>query len=136
MANPSEKVVYLSANQVITINTMQIKIYSRVEQIGVKSPDLLDSAINRPKQSVFKQDAYKTILENAAALTESLANNQSLHNANKHTSLAALIILLKLNNYTWTMDVYAEQDFMVGIVTGEYALEEITAIIKKHSCVL
>lgn len=136
MANPSEKVVYLTANQVITINTMQIKIYSPGEQIGVKSTDLLDSAINRPKQSVLKQDAYKTLFEKAAALTESLAKNHSFHNANKRTALASLIIFLKLNSYTWTMDVYAEQDFMVGIVTGEYALEEITAIIKKHSCVL
>src|SRR5699024_2329445 len=127
MANPSEKVVYLTANQVITINTMQIKIYSPGEQIGVKSPDLLDSAINRPKQSVLKQDA---------ALTQSLAKSHSFHNANKRTALASLIIFLKLNSYTWTMDVYTEQDFMVGIVTGEYALEEITAIIKKHSCVL
>src|SRR5699024_5295112 len=39
MANPSEKVVYLTANQVITINTMQIEIYSPGELIRVKSPD-------------------------------------------------------------------------------------------------
>src|SRR5699024_10292740 len=57
-------------------------------------------------------------------------------NANKRTALASLIIFLELNSYTWTMDVYAEEDFIVGIVTGEYTLEEITAIIKKQSCVL
>src|SRR5699024_3765938 len=136
MANPSEKVVYLTANQVITINTMQIKIYSPGEQIGVKSPDLLDSAINRPKQPVLKQDAYKTLFEKAAALTESLDKYLYLHYPNNPIAFSPLIIFLKLNSYTWTMDVYAEQDFMVGIVTGEYALEEITAIIKKHSCVL
>jgi len=41
MANPPEKVVYLTANQVITINTMQIKIYSPGEHTGVKSPEFI-----------------------------------------------------------------------------------------------
>src|SRR5699024_11471524 len=100
MANPSEKVVYLTANQVITINTMQIKIYSPGEQIGMKSPDLLDSAINRLKQTELKQEAYKTLFEKAAALTESLAKNHSFHNTNKRTEHAYLIMFLKLNNYT------------------------------------
>src|SRR5699024_3696768 len=104
MANPSEKDVYLTANQFITINTMQIKIYSLVEQIGVKSPDLLDFAINRPKQSLLKKDAYKTLYEKAAELTESLAKFLSFHNTNKRTALASLIIFLKLHSYTWTMD--------------------------------
>lgn len=132
MPAPSEKTVYLTANQVITINTIQIKIYSPGEQTGVKNPDLLASAINSPKQSTFKQDASKTLVEKAAALTESLAKNHPFYNANKRTALASLIIFLKLNGYAWTMDVFTEQDLMVNIVTGEYSLEEITTIIKKH----
>src|SRR5690625_360727 len=115
---------------------MQIHTFSPEEHIGVREPGLLESALYRPQQTMFVKDAYPTIYEKAAALTESLAKNHSFHNANKRTALASLIIFLKLNSYTWTMDVYAEQDFMVGIETGEYALEEITAIIKKHSCVL
>src|SRR5699024_11774066 len=113
----------LTANQVITINTMQIKIYSPGEQIGVKSPDLLDSAINRPKQSVLKQDAYKTLFEKAAALTESIAKNHSFYNANKRTALAYLIIFLKLNGYKCTMVYYTVQTFMVNIITVDYVIE-------------
>ena len=51
-----EEIIYLTTNQVIAINTVQICLYSPKEQIGVKDPCLLDSAINRPKQSVFGQD--------------------------------------------------------------------------------
>src|SRR5699024_7404322 len=102
------EVVYLTTNQVIAINTMQIKVFSPEEPLGVKEPNLLDSALNRPKQTLFKKDAYPTIFEKATALTESIAKNHSFYNANKRTALASLIIFLKLNGYQWTMDVIKE----------------------------
>src|SRR5690625_1489167 len=96
----SGHVVYLTTNQVITINTMQIHTFSPQEQVGVKEPGLLDSALHRPKQTLFGNDTYPTIYEKAAALTESLAKNHTFYNANKRTALASLIIFLKLNGYT------------------------------------
>lgn len=126
-------IVYLTTNLVITINTMQIKVFSPKEQTGVKEPNLLESALNRPKQTVFKHDAYPTIVKKAAALTESLAKKHPFHNANKRTALASLIIFLQLNGYEWTMDVMKEQDFIVDVVTNKYSFEEITEIIKNHS---
>ena len=126
-------IVYLTTNQVITINTMQIKVFSPKEQTGVKEPNLLESALNRPKQTVFKHDAYPNIVKKAAALTESLAKKHPFHNANKRTALASLIIFLQLNGYEWTMDVMKEQDFIVDVVTNKYSFEEITEIIKNHS---
>ncbi|WP_026908779.1 type II toxin-antitoxin system death-on-curing family toxin [Paucisalibacillus globulus] len=128
-----EKVIYLNSNQVIAINTMQIKLYSPAEQIGVKEPALLDSAINRPKQTIFGKDAYPTIYEKAAALTESLAKNHAFHNANKRTALAALIIFLKLNQYEWTMDVIKEQDFIVDLVTNKISFEKMISIIQEYT---
>lgn len=126
-------IVYLTTNLVITINTMQIKVFSPKEQTGVKEPNLLESALNRPKQTVFKHDAYPTIVKKAAALTESLAKKHPFHNANKRTALASLIIFLQLNGYEWTMEVMKEQDFIVDVVTNKYSFEEITEIIKNHS---
>ena len=76
-----DKVIYLTTNQVIAINTVRIRLYSPDEPLGVKDPNLLDSAINRPKQSVFGSDAYPTIFEKAAALFESIAKNHAFHNA-------------------------------------------------------
>lgn len=112
---------------------MQIKVFSPKEQTGVKEPNLLESALNRPKQTVFKHDAYPNIVKKAAALTESLAKKHPFHNANKRTALASLIIFLQLNGYEWTMDVMKEQDFIVDVVTNKYSFEEITEIIKNHS---
>ncbi|MGP7818051.1 type II toxin-antitoxin system death-on-curing family toxin [Niallia sp. 01092] len=128
-----DKIVYLTTNQVIAINTVQIRLFSPKEQIGVKDPGLLDSAINRPKQSVFGRDAYPSIYEKAAALFESIAKNHAFHNANKRTSLAALIVFLKINHYRWTMGIDEEQDFTVDVVNHKYTFEKIVSTIKEHT---
>lgn len=128
-----DEVIYLTTNQVIAINTVQIRLYSPNEPLGVKDPNLLDSAINRPKQSVFGSDAYPTIYEKAAALFESIAKNHAFHNANKRTALASLIVFLKINHFRWTMGIEEEQDFTVDVVNHKYTFEEIVSTIMKHT---
>ncbi len=133
MKNNREDYVHLTVNQVIAINTIQIRLYSPQEQLGVKDCKLLDSALNRPLQSAFGKDDYPTIYEKAAALFESLSKNHAFHNANKRTALASLIILLKINHYKWTMGIEEEQEFTVDVVNHKYTFEEIVAIIKEYT---
>lgn len=128
-----ENIVYLTTNQVIAINTVQIRLYSPNEPVGVKDVNLLDSAINRPKQSIFGNDAYPTIHEKAAALFESVAKNHAFHNANKRTALASLIIFLKINHYKWTMGIEEEQDFTVDVVNHKYTFDQIASVIETHT---
>ncbi|WP_170150270.1 type II toxin-antitoxin system death-on-curing family toxin [Oceanobacillus halophilus] len=128
-----DDVIYLTTNQVIAINTVQIRLYSPDEPLGVKESNLLDSAINRPKQSVFGSDAYPSIHEKAAALFESIAKNHAFHNANKRTALASLIVFLKINYYQWTMGIEEEQDFTVDVVNHKYTFEEIVSTIRNHT---
>ncbi len=128
-----DDVNYLTTNQVIAINAIQIRLYSPHEPLGVKEPNLLDSAINRPKQSVYGRDAYPSIYEKAAALFESIAKKHAFHNANKRTALASLIVFLKLNEYEWTMGIEEEQDFTVDVVNHKYTFEEIVLIISNHT---
>ncbi|MBN8193417.1 type II toxin-antitoxin system death-on-curing family toxin [Bacillus sp. NTK074B] len=126
------QIIYLTTNQVIAINTIQIRLYSPNEPVGVKDAHLLDSAINRPKQSAFGRDAYPEIYDKAAALFESIAKNHAFHNANKRTALASLIVFLKINHYKWTMGIEEEQDFTVDVVNHKYTFEEMTFIIEQH----
>src|SRR5690625_3239375 len=126
----SKETVYLTTEQVIVINTMQISLYSPKEPLGVKEPALLDSAIHRPKQSLFGKDAYPTICEKAAALFESLAKNHAFYNANKRTALTSLIVFLKLNEYAWLMNTDDGEDFVVDVVNKKYDFESIVSTIK------
>lgn len=129
----NKQIIYLTTNQVIAINTIQIRLYSPKEPVGVKDPGLLDSALNRPRQSVFGENAYPSIYEKAAALFESIAKNHAFHNANKRTALASLIVFLKLNSYRWTMGIEEEQDFTVDVVNHKYTFSEIVVVIREHT---
>lgn len=133
MTHDKDQIIYLTINQIITINTLQIKTFSPKEPVGVKVPGLLESVLYRPKQSLFGEDAYSTIFEKATALTDSLAKNHAFYNANKRTALASLIIFLMLNGYKWTMDIVAEQDFIVDIFNHMYTFPEIVTLINRHA---
>ncbi|WP_029422571.1 type II toxin-antitoxin system death-on-curing family toxin [Alicyclobacillus macrosporangiidus] len=124
---------YLTPEEVIAIHLYVIREFSPNEQSGVKFPDLLDSAVNRPKQSAFGHDAYPTIFEKSAALFESLAQNHVFHNANKRTAFLSLLQFLSYNGYTFVMPPKQAEDFVVDVVNHRYTFEDIVRIIASHS---
>jgi len=125
---------YLTYMEVAAINQYVIEKFSPGEQIGIKSHHLLDSAVNRPKQSAFGQDAYETVFQKAAALFESIAQNHAFHNANKRTAFLSLTQFLVYNGYDFEMNSASEQaDFTVNVVNRQYTFAELTDIIEKHS---
>ncbi|MCF8568620.1 type II toxin-antitoxin system death-on-curing family toxin [Alicyclobacillus tolerans] len=123
---------FLTEDEVIAINLYVIQEFSPVEQSGVKFPDLLNSAVHRPQQSVFTQDAYATIFAKAAAFFESLAQNHAFHNANKRTAFLSLLQFLGYNGYTFVMDQKKAEDFVVDVVNHHYTFEQIVEIIELH----
>ncbi len=124
---------YLTEEELILMNSILIKKYSPHEMIGVKSPDLLNSAVNRPRQSVFGEDAYPTIFEKAAALFESLVQNHAFHNANKRVAFAAMVQFLRYNNYKFVMAPQDAETFTIAVVEHKYSFEDIVKIIKDNS---
>ncbi|MFA1820929.1 type II toxin-antitoxin system death-on-curing family toxin [Virgibacillus oceani] len=125
---------YLTYVEVAAINQYTIEKFSPGEQIGIKSPALLDSAVNRPKQSAFGQDAYETIFQKAASLFESVAQNHAFQNSNKRTAFLSLTQFLFYNGYDFEMSNPSEQaDFTVNVVNKQYTFNELAEIIEKHS---
>jgi death-on-curing protein len=124
---------YLTEQEVIAINLLVIERYSPKEHKGVKLPDLLNSAINRPKQSAFGEEAYPTIFGKAGALFESLAKNHTFHNANKRTAFLALVQFLAYNGLQFRMSQKQAEDFVVDVVNQKYEFDEVVAIIKEYS---
>ncbi|MEH7249351.1 type II toxin-antitoxin system death-on-curing family toxin [Neobacillus niacini] len=127
---------YLTEAQVIFLNSHQIKLYSPKEQLGVKEPTLLNSAINRPKSTMFEQDLYPTIYEKAAALFESLAKNHAFFNANKRTAFASLYMFLRQNQHKLEVDPQEAADFTERMVADKHppvSFEEIIAWIKEYT---
>ncbi|MFC4768501.1 type II toxin-antitoxin system death-on-curing family toxin [Effusibacillus consociatus] len=124
---------YLSVQHIVAINVSTIQRYSPSEQIGIKSESLLESAVYRPQQSAFGEDAYPTIFEKAAALFESLGQNHAFQNANKRTAFTAMVMFLRYNGYFFKMEQKQAEDFTVAMVEHEYSFERLVEIIKNHS---
>lgn len=125
---------YLTYTEVAAINQYIIEKFSPGEQIGIKSVNLLDSAVHRPQQSAFETDAYQTVFQKAAALFESISQNHAFHNANKRTAFLALTQFLFYNGYDFGMESQMDQaDLTVNAVNKLYSLDELASIIEKHS---
>ncbi|MCA1037507.1 type II toxin-antitoxin system death-on-curing family toxin [Bacillus infantis] len=110
------EVRYLTLKEVIFLNHHQIKTYTPGEIMGVKDLGLLESAVERPKQTVFGKDAYDTLELKAAALYQSLAKNHPFHNANKRTAFASLYMFLRLNGKELDVPPKLAENFTVDMV--------------------
>jgi death-on-curing protein len=123
---------YLSVQEVIAINVSMIQRYSPGEQIGVKEPGLLESAVLRPQSSAFGEEAYQIVFEKAAALFESLGQNHPFYNANKRTAFTALVIFLRYNGWYFRMNPKKAEDFTVDMVNHKHQFHDLAATIRKH----
>ena len=95
-------------------------------QVGVRDHGLLESALARPRASVFGEDAYPCLTGKAAALLHSLARNHALVDGNKRLALAGTITFLGVNGLRLTLDNDEAYDLVVAVETGE--LDEISDI--------
>ena len=84
----------------IYLDLDDVLVLARLAELGpVRDVGLLGSAVARPQQSAFGEDAYPTLWEKAAALLHSVANNHALIDGNKRLAWIATATFLDLNSY-------------------------------------
>ena len=81
---------YLTLADVLAIHADQIERYGGAH--GVRDPGLLEAALYRPQTGY-----YADLLEEAAALWESLSQNHPFLDGNKRTAFAATYTFLEVN---------------------------------------
>jgi death on curing protein len=122
------EVRYLSLEHVLHI------AHRVLDVVEIKDIGMLESAVARPRTTVFGEDAYPTLLEKAAALTHSLGKNHGLTDGNKRLAFASLIGFLGVNGYRLTMTNDEAYDVMIRIAAGELRdVGEIAEIVASHS---
>jgi death-on-curing protein len=84
------------------------------QPVVVRDYGLLESALARPRATVFGADAYPTVRGKAAALLHSLARNHALVDGNKRLAWQATAVFLWLNGY----DVTATDDELFDLVVS------------------
>ena len=88
------------------------------EDVAVADYGLLQSALARPRASVFGEDAYPALHLKAAALLHSLARNHALVDGNKRLAWTACRTFLGIND-TWISAPEDDRfDFVIRVATG------------------
>jgi len=105
------------------------------KQSQLRDVDLLEAAVLRPQASAFGEDAYKTIVEKAAAFFHSLSRNHAFVDGNKRTSTVAMIMFLEMNGYMITWDDAEALEFILSAATGGHDLPTITAWVGQNATV-
>jgi death-on-curing protein len=98
----------------------------RVKEIG-----LLESAVARPKTSVFGEDAYLTFAEKTAALLHSIARNHALIDGNKRLAWSAARLFCLMNDLDINMKQDKAYEMVVGVAAGQIEMDELVKILKK-----
>lgn len=99
--------------------------------VGIRDAGLVESAVARPRTSVFGEDAYPDLWTKSAALLHSLANNHPFVDGNKRISWIVTVAFL-LQNRAVSIDQLDEtdQDVAYDLVIGvaESRLTEVAEI--------
>lgn len=107
---------YLDLDDLLTI-----AVHAVGEGVAVADYGLLESALARPRASVFGRDAYPDPHLKAAALLQSLARNHALVDGNKRLAWTACRTFLAINGQWISAPEDARFDFVIGVATGALA---------------
>lgn len=118
---------YLSLDDVLWIHHEQIRLYGGAS--GVRDEGLILSALLRPQTGY-----YANLIEEAAALWESLTMNHGFVDGNKRVAFASLITFLGINGVRLTG---TEEDWITFIYekleSGTFRKDVLQVWINEHT---
>ncbi|AHC24859.1 MULTISPECIES: type II toxin-antitoxin system death-on-curing family toxin [Mycobacteriaceae] len=104
---------YLDLEDLIEITRRAID-----KDVVIRDHGLLESALSRPRATVFGEDAYPDLFVKAAALMHSIARNHALVDGNKRLAWTACRTFLALNE-KWVHATEDDRfDFVIQVATG------------------
>ena len=110
---------YLTLVEVLAIHADQIQRYGGTE--GIRDAGLLEAALYRPQTGY-----YADLVEEAAALWESLAQTHPFVHGNKRVAFAATCTFLAINGARLTAGPDETYAFISGLYeTGTFRFDEL-----------
>ena len=121
---------YIRVEDILAIHADQIERYGGDE--GIRDPGLLEAALFRPQTGY-----YPTLIDEAAALWESLSQNHPFVDGNKRTAFAATYVFLAINGLEITATDDQAQDFVLGLYSASrVTFENLRAWLSENTKVL
>jgi len=117
---------YLTVVEILAIHEDQITRYGGAA--GVRDRCLLEAALYRPQTGY-----YADLIEEAAALWESLAQNHPFIDGNKRTAFAAVFTFLAINGATITAGADEIFAFIIGLYeAGTFDFDHLRAWLRTN----
>lgn len=118
---------YLTVIEVLAIHADQIERYGGAD--GIRDPGLLEAALFRPQTGY-----YGDLIEEAAALWESLTQNHPFIDGNKRTAFAVTYTFLAINGTLVTANADDTHRFIIGLYeAGTFEFERLAAWLRANS---
>jgi death on curing protein len=118
-------------DEVIAVHEILIERFGRIK--GVRDNTALESALGRPLQTFDGRRLYPTIIDQAAALFESMIRNHPFIDGNKRVAYAMLLAVLAMGELdlpTSQKDMY---DFILSSAEGTLDYDQIRNWIQTHA---
>ncbi len=112
--------VYLTLDNLVAI----------VDEAGlqaVRDVGLLDAAAQRPRTTVFGEDAYSTLDEKVAVLLESIVRSHSLIDGNNRLGWLSAKVFYGINGVFLDAPEDPAYDLVIAVSTGQMSYQESAA---------
>ena len=117
---------YLTVAEVLAMHADQIERYGGSH--GIRDPGLLEAALFRPQTGY-----YADLVEEAAALWESLSQNHAFIDGNKRMAFAAMYTFLAINGAQLAADSQETSEFVVGLYeTNQFSFDKLVPWLRSH----
>jgi death-on-curing protein len=117
---------YLTVSEVLAIHTDQIDRYGGAP--GVRDQGLLEAALYRPQTGY-----YADLIEEAAALWESLSQNRAFLDGNKRTAFAATYTFLAINGARLNPDAQETYVFVAALyAANQFTFDRLVPWLRGH----
>src|SRR3954454_11749835 len=107
-------------------HALKIARLSVGDPVQVRDVGPLETAVHRPRATVFGQDAYPDLFAKAAALLHSLARNHALVDGNKRLAWLATYVFCAKNGVD--LDVADDPAYDLVVAVAEGSLDDIAVI--------
>lgn len=118
---------YLDMEDVLILHRTQLERFGGAP--GVRDAGLIEAALARPQSGY-----YGDLIEEAAALWESLTMNHGFIDGNKRVGFAATYVFLRINGMIIQASVESTLQFVIGALeTGGFEKNALDAWLREHT---
>ena len=123
--------LFLTFAEIIEIHDYQISHFGGSD--GLRSAEMLKSAIGMPSSTFSGEYLHPTIPEMAAAYLFHLVENHPFLDGNKRVGAMASLVFLDLNGYEFDATDEQFTDLVMRVASGKMLKSEVVLFFQQHS---